>query len=106
MQMRKVFLLLFGLLVLSMELLAQTRVVTGNVLDNNGQPLPGVTVKVVGDRTATVTNAEGSFTITVSQTTRSLEVSYVGYAAQTLAIPQSGSITVSLQATTATLDEV
>lgn len=107
MQMRKVFLLLLGVLVLSMELLAQPRVVTGNVSDNNGQPLPGVTVKVVGDRTATVTNAEGSFSITVTQTARSLEVSYVGYAAQTVSIPASGSITVSLQqATTATLDEV
>ena len=105
--MRKVLLLLLGVLMFSMELLAQTRVVSGNVLDNSGQPLPGVTVRVVGDKAATVTNAEGSFTITVAPAARSLEVSYVGYAAQTVAIPASGSVTVSLQqATTTNLDEV
>ena len=107
MQMRKVFMLLFGVLLFSMELLAQGRTVTGSVLDNNGQPLPGVTVKATGASTATVTGTNGDFSIAVAQNARSLEVSYVGYAPQTVTIPANGPVTVVLQPNTAaTLDEV
>ena len=106
MQMRKVFMLLLGVLLFSMELLAQGRTVSGTVYDNNGQPLPGVTVSAAGTAAA-VTGSAGAFSINVSQTVKSLEISYVGYLTQTVAIPASGALSVVLQPnTTATLDEV
>ncbi len=107
MQVRKVLMLLLGVLLFSVELLAQGRTVTGTVYDNNGQPLPGVTVRAAGVAAATVTGSAGSFSINVPQATNSLEISYVGFTPQTVTIPASGSINVALQPNTAaTLDEV
>ena len=104
--MRERLFLLLGTLVLWLQVLAQTRTVTGTITDNNGQPLPGVTVRIAGTQSATVTDANGAFSINVPQTARSLEISYVGFTSQTLAIPESGQLTVSLQQGEGTLNEV
>lgn len=105
--MTKILMMVVGVLLFSTQLLAQTRSISGTVLDNNGQPLPGVTVRAVGERTGTVTDSRGFFTITVPQGTRNLEFSYVGYTTQTVSIPDTGNITATLQqAETAALNEV
>jgi TonB-linked SusC/RagA family outer membrane protein len=88
-----------GLLFLCTQLLAQSRTVSGTVTDNNGQPLPDVSVRVVGMNVGTVTDKNGSFTLNVPQGGRSLEISFVGFTAQTVAIPANGPIAVSLQPT-------
>lgn len=105
--MRARLILLLGALALCLQVLAQTRTVTGTVSDNNAQPLPGVTVKVPGTQTGTVTDSTGAFSLTVPQQTRSLEVSYVGFTSVILDIPASGNISVQLQpAASGTLQEV
>ncbi|HEX8659139.1 MAG TPA: TonB-dependent receptor [Hymenobacter sp.] len=59
--------------------------ITGRVVDEKGEGLPGVTVLVKGTSTGTSTNANGEFTIdaTVGAT---LVLSSVGYASQEVAI--------------------
>ena len=105
--MRRLLMLMLGVFVLCAQLLAQTRSVSGVVLDNNGQPLPGVTVKIVGEKTATMTDSRGAFTISVPQNARNLEISYVGFTAQTVAIPAQGNVTVTMQQNTnSALNEV
>jgi TonB-linked SusC/RagA family outer membrane protein len=105
--MRDRLFFLLGSLVLWLQVVAQTRTVTGTILDNSGQPLPGVTVRIAGTQTATVTDANGAFSITVPQTARRLELSYVGYATRVVDIPASGPVSVTLQqAETSTLNEV
>lgn len=55
-----------------------TRRVTGVVKDSDGEPLMGVTIKIVGSNTGTTTDADGRFDIDVSDKDL-LHLSYVGF---------------------------
>ena len=66
-----------------MLLLAQISV-SGNVVDQDGQPIPGVTILDENDNTkGTVTDFDGNFTISVPSD-GSLNVSFIGYESQTI----------------------
>lgn len=52
--------------------------VSGQVLDSNGTPLAGATVKVLGTSKATATNAEGKYSLTGVLPEQTLSFSYVG----------------------------
>jgi hypothetical protein len=56
----------------------QTKTITGKVTDENGQPLPGVTVVVKGTTTGTVTNADGEFNLQIPESADVLTFSFVG----------------------------
>jgi TonB-linked SusC/RagA family outer membrane protein len=105
--MKKLVLSLFILCTLTVAAFAQDRTVTGTVKANeDGLPIPGVSVKVkeVSGVGAT-TGADGKFTLRVPAAARTLEFTYLGYAAQTVAI--SGNvINVSLVLDAKTLDQV
>ncbi|MFL5772610.1 MAG: TonB-dependent receptor plug domain-containing protein, partial [Flavisolibacter sp.] len=100
------FLYIIACMLISVQLLAQTRVITGTITDNNGQALPYVNVKVSGGTAATTTNVNGVFTLTIPQNASKLEVSYVGYATQTVSIPDSGPVSISMIQTANALNEV
>lgn len=68
-------LLMTGATVVSM---AQTREIKGAVIDKNGNPLPGARVEATGGAENTVTDADGTFSLEVSQWLKSLTVSYPG----------------------------
>ena len=58
---------------------AQTSV-SGSVLDDSGQPLPGANVIVIGTTTGAVTDFDGKFTLNVDQAPPfSIQVSSVGF---------------------------
>lgn len=78
--------------------------VKGKVVDENGLPLPGATVKVAGTKTAVVTGADGRFTISV-QKGKNLEVTFLGYKTQIIAV-EAAELTIKLEPNTASLDEV
>jgi len=66
---------------------AQTREITGSVLDDkSGQSIAGVTVVAKGTNLATVTNDEGKFLLNVPQNVTVLQFSYVGYLTKDVAI--------------------
>ncbi|HEU4469800.1 MAG TPA: SusC/RagA family TonB-linked outer membrane protein [Flavisolibacter sp.] len=104
--MRRLLFMMLGLLFVSSQLLAQNRTVTGTISDNNGQPLPGATISVVGGGASTTTDPNGFFSLLVPQSATRLEISSIGFATQTVAIPASGPITLSLAQSTSTLGEV
>ena len=54
--MRKLLLLVVAVLCMSAQLLAQTRTVTGNIKDENGQAIFGASVTVKGTRVGTTTD--------------------------------------------------
>jgi hypothetical protein len=58
------------------------RRITGLVTDQNGLPLPGVTVVVAGTTTGAVTNADGNFTLTIPVGAEALQFSFVGMRTQ------------------------
>lgn len=73
----------------TVQLVQQSRTVKGNVVDENGEPLIGVTIRVLGTVVGTVTDLEGNFTLEVPQGKTHLELSYTGYKSITIPISQS-----------------
>lgn len=82
-------------------------VVRGRVTDGeDGQPLPGVTVRVKDSNQGTVTDVEGNYSIEVPDGNASLIFSFVGYVSQTVAVNNQTGINVSLEPDVETLEEV
>ncbi|MGB3606762.1 MAG: TonB-dependent receptor [Psychroserpens sp.] len=75
---------------------AQTSV-KGQVMDDNGIPLPGANIIVVGTTTGTITDYDGNFTLSVNQEPPfSIQVSSVGFDSVTVEIttnPQTVDVT-------------
>jgi TonB-linked SusC/RagA family outer membrane protein len=85
---------------------AQSRKITGTVTgSDDGQPLPGVTVKVQAG-VGVQTNTQGQFSINVPASAKSLVVSYVGFIGQTVPITSESVINVQLIADNKALSEV
>lgn len=80
-------------------------VVEGVVTDENGQPMPGVTVLVKGTRVGTSTDFDGNFRIRVSNG-NVLVMSFVGYLNQEVKIEGRSDIKVQLKPDVAELDAV
>lgn len=104
--MKKLFLLLLTVFAIGMCASAQTRTVRGIVLDvDNDDPLPGVSVSA-GASAATVTDADGVFSIVVPQKTTRLTFSYVGFKNVEMTIPAKGDMIVKMTSAATELDEV
>ncbi len=99
---KKVNLLLFLFLLSVGITLAQTRV-TGNVVDESGEPVIGASVQIKGTGQGTVTDIDGNFTLSAPANS-TLVISYVGMVAQE--IPVSANPKVVLKTDTEMLDEV
>jgi TonB-linked SusC/RagA family outer membrane protein len=104
--MRKIALLLFGVLLATTSLLAQNRTVTGRVIDEKGSPISGVSVTSSEGRNGTKTDADGNFTLSVTEKTKSLKISYVGYSSIVQSIGDKSSFTIVLAEAKKDLDEV
>ncbi|HUB60197.1 MAG TPA: carboxypeptidase-like regulatory domain-containing protein, partial [Puia sp.] len=59
--------------------------VTGKITGQNGEPLPGVSVTIVGSTGGTATDTGGNFTIMAPENA-SLRISYVGYLTQVVKV--------------------
>ncbi len=87
--------------------LAQTRSLSGKILDaKDGTPLPGVTVKIKGTNTGTVSSPNGSFKLDAVENSATLIISFVGYEAQEMSVGNSSTITIQLKPDTKSLQEV
>lgn len=73
---------------------------------NDGLPLPGVSVSVKSTSLGTITDAMGSYEITVPQNYNSLVFSFVGMLTQEIALSGQAKIDVVLESATMELDEV
>ena len=93
----------FGLL-FSNYLFAQSAL-TGIVTDNKELPLKGVSIVKKGSTTGTNTDGNGSFSI-VANEKDVLVFSSVGFASREVVVGNSATISLSLEATAAALDEV
>lgn len=86
-----------------------TRVITGKVTDDKGEPLAGATVKVHGTNTTTATDVAGNYTIAVAAgKAAKLDISYIGYKAATVVVPGEGNtpVVVKLTDNAAVMDEI
>lgn len=60
--------------------------VSGRVVDENGEPLPGVTVLVMGTNIGSITDIGGNYSLTLPNGATDLKFSFIGYETQTLPI--------------------
>lgn len=105
----KKFLFLFLLLIggLLQQAWAQNRTISGKVVDRaTNQSLPGVTVLVKGTSIGTSSNADGGYSLSVSNTATTLTYSFIGYATQEQTLGSSNTIDVTLATDAKQLNEV
>ncbi len=82
------------------------RTITGVVTDaENGEPLIGANVLVVGTSSGAVTDIDGSYSIELPSDATQLEFSYTGYTSQTVTVGASNTLDIALRAGE-TLDEI
>ena len=99
-------LLLVALFVIGcLQLMAQTRIIKGEVTDaQNGEALIGATVMVEGEKGGTVTDFDGNFSLQVSSSAKKIKVSYIGYIDKVLSI--SDNMKVKLESDSKALADV
>lgn len=66
--------------------LAAIEVIKGTIKDENGVPLIGASILVVGNSTGTTTDIDGNFTLDVSSFPITLKISYTGYDPKTIIV--------------------
>ncbi|WP_289659971.1 SusC/RagA family TonB-linked outer membrane protein [Flavobacterium panacagri] len=102
--MKKKILIL--LLVFSSVINAQTDKIkiSGRVVDNTGQSIPGVTI--TSEENSTVTDFEGSYVINVKNSKSIIKYSFIGFATKTITVGNSKTINVTLVEFANVLDDV
>ncbi len=98
--------LMLGMLLLSSQLLAQTRTITGKVTDASGAPIAGASVQIKGTSVGTVTSTDGSYTISVPANAKSLVFSGADLEQREISIGSQNSISVSMQSNEKSMQEV
>lgn len=84
---------------------AQGRQITGTVIDGTGEPVIGANVLEVGTTNGVITDIDGNFKLNV-QPNAKIQVSFIGYITQTLAVGTQNNIKVTLKEDAQALDEV
>lgn len=80
--------------------------VSGKVVTDAGQPIPGVNILVKGTTLGTVTDVDGNFTINLPDDEAVLVFSFIGYNPQEVSVGGRTVINLTLQEDTKQLDEV
>ena len=83
-------------------------VVTGRITDENNEVLIGVVIKVKGTTLGATTNVNGDYTLRIpdTQTNPVLQVTYIGYITQEIAVAGKTKIDIQLKQDTKALEEV
>jgi TonB-linked SusC/RagA family outer membrane protein len=107
--MTKAIRLLFAMLVLVLTWqasYAQNRLITGTVLDINGEAIIGASVIVKGSTTGTYTDVDGNYSLTVPTNATTLMYKYLGYKSKEVPISASNVMNVDLEEDVLGLEEV
>lgn len=78
--------------------------VQGTVVDQNGEPVIGATVRVKSSKAGTVTDLDGKFTLTNAD--GPIEISYIGYKTQIIKNAKGNNVHISLQEDANALEDV
>lgn len=88
--------LLVAMAFISVAALAQNKTVTGKVTDSAGAAVPGASVLAKGTNIGTQTGTDGSFSLSVPQSVRTLVISSLGFATKEVAVG-AGAVNVTLE---------
>lgn len=98
--------LLFTFLLLPQLSFAQSMLVKGQVVDNEGNPLPGVSVLQIGTSNGTITSIDGKYAISNLSERDSLRFTYIGFNTERVRVGNQSEINIILKETTSALAEV
>ncbi|MEA1787093.1 TonB-dependent receptor [Arenibacter sp. GZD96] len=104
MKINRLLLLLFC--ITAGQLYSQGTQVSGTILDDLGQPLPGANILEVGTTNGVQSDFDGNFSISVANSNAVLSVSFIGF--KTVDYPLNGQtrLTITMEASADALDEV
>ncbi|QZT37609.1 TonB-dependent receptor [Halosquirtibacter xylanolyticus] len=104
--MYKLLLLLTGC-IFSVSLYAQKTTITGKVIDDTKQPVPGVNILVEGTTSGTITNFDGEYTLNLKDASKAkLVYSFIGYKSKIEEVNGRTNINVVLESAFTELNEV
>jgi TonB-linked SusC/RagA family outer membrane protein len=98
MQMKKLLLAALSVCLLVLHSVAQNRTVTGKVTDEKGAPVAGATILVRGTQVGGATADDGTFSISVPPSAKSLIFSSVNFTSQSVDIEGKTNVTVVMRA--------
>jgi TonB-dependent starch-binding outer membrane protein SusC len=84
----------------------QQKEITGKVTDDDGLPLPGVSVIVKGTTIGTVTNNDGEFSLSIPLNAETLQFSFVGMRTQEVVVGNQTTINVTMVVDAIGIEEV
>lgn len=85
----------------------QGKTIKGQILDETGESMIGVSVLVKGTTIGTVTDFDGNYTLEVPPSGKNiLEISYIGYKTKEITIGNNSLINIKMEPDTQALDEV
>ncbi|WP_187774852.1 TonB-dependent receptor [Pedobacter sp. BS3] len=85
----------------------QTRTITGQITDNDdGSPLAGVSIRIKGTTTGTISDADGNFSMVVKSSDKILQLTYIGYATKEVTLTAANKYNISMSLEAKQLNEV
>ena len=98
--------LLVLMLMFSSFLYSQSILISGTVVDEGGNPLPGVTVLIEGTNKGTSTTFEGTYAIKADNENQKIQFSYISFETQSILIGDQTKIDVIMIESLESLEEV
>jgi hypothetical protein len=84
----------------------QQKKVAGKITDKAGVPLPGVNVLEKGTMNGAITDASGSFSLTVGSSNSVLTCSFIGYMTREIPVGNQTTITIVMDEAVTAMDEI
>jgi len=85
---------------------AQQKTITGKVADEKGLAIPGAGITDPKSQKGTLTDADGTFSLQVPQTTKILTISFVGYISQQINVSSQTQFSIKLLPDVSNLNEL
>src|SRR6185295_8469689 len=93
-------------ILMSSAVFAQQTRLSGTIIDENGAPVPGVTVVEKGTSNGTNSDNDGKYSLSVSSTAATLVFSFIGYKTQEVPVNNQTVISITLAPDITALQEV
>jgi hypothetical protein len=100
-KMRKIYVIALFFVIFAAYGFAQTptatKTVSGVVVDETGEPMPGVLVSLPEGKSITITGEQGNYAVVVPRTTDSLQFSFLGYQPLVISIREAMFVRMRVQ---------
>ena len=102
----KQFKFFFYILICSTYCLSQSQLVSGEIVDEIGVPLPGVTVIESGTKNGTTSDLDGKYVLNVSSSNSEIIFSYLGFESVTKKLEGQRYLNIILKTSVEELEDV